>query len=79
MPIAWWRRSLPGLVDWALLSAVIKHGRTSGRHVEPYGAAFVVTSKPNVLTDQCRAAVRAAQLRLADKISDEAVAKSRKR
>src|SRR5215813_7854122 len=28
-------------------------------------AAFVMTSKPNELTDQCRAAVRAAQLRRA--------------
>ena len=34
--IAWWRKSLPGLVDWPLLNAVIKHGPTSGGHVEPY-------------------------------------------
>ena len=34
-----------------------KHGPTSGRHVEPYGTAFVMASKPNVLTDQCQAAV----------------------
>src|SRR5262249_7458601 len=56
-PFVWWRKSLHGLADWALLNAVVKHGLTSGKHVEPYGTAVVMTSKLNVLKGQCRAVV----------------------
>ena len=36
---------------------MVKHGPTSGRHVEPYRTVVVVISKPNVLTNEFRAAV----------------------